>query len=145
MKNFLNVLDEMAAFQEIKEGLKKEGSTVLVSGLVDSGKIHMAESLREDLPFHLYVTYDEKKAAQISGDSRFFGGETLLYPAKDIVFYSADMHSNDITARRAACIKAIIDRTDDPEGEFEPLTIVTTIDGLTDLSLIHISEPTRPY
>ena len=43
------------------------------------------------------------------------------------------MHSNDITARRAACIKAIIDRTDDPEGEFEPLTIVTTIDGLTDL------------
>ncbi|MBS4899240.1 MAG: transcription-repair coupling factor [Clostridiales bacterium] len=133
MKNFLNVLDEMAAFQEIKEGLKKEGSTVLVSGLVDSGKTHMAESLREDLPFHLYVTYDEKKAAQISGDSRFFGGETLLYPAKDIVFYSADMHSNDITARRAACIKAIIDRTDDPEGEFEPLTIVTTIDGLTDL------------
>lgn len=135
MKNILDVLDEMAVFNDIKEALKKEGRAVLASGLVDSGKVHFAESLRDDLPFHLYVTYDEKKAALIEWDCRFFGGETYTYPAKDIVFYSADMHSNDLVAKRIACIKAIIDRLDMEEEELKtlpPLTIVTTIDGLTD-------------
>ena len=46
------------------------------------------------------------------------------YPAKDIIFYNADIHSNLIVSQRMDVIRRMMDRC--------PVTVVTTIDGLSD-------------
>ena len=51
-------------------------------------------------------------------------GMFIIYPAKDIIFYNADIHSNLIVSQRMAVIRRMMDRC--------PVTVVTTIDGLSD-------------
>lgn len=43
---------------------------------------------------------------------------------KDIIFYNADIHGNLIVSQRMAVIKRML--------EGEPVTVITTIDGLFD-------------
>lgn len=81
-------------------------------------------------------------------DARFFNsGNVMYYPAKDVIFYNADVQGRQIAGERIRCIAAIIDRlnkSDIAKSGMEkstenvsdgPLTIVTTIDGISDMLL----------
>ena len=48
----------------------------------------------------------------------------MLYPAKDLIFYNADIHGNLIAKQRINVIKAIL--------EDKGVTVILTIDGLMD-------------
>ncbi len=64
----------------------------------------------------------EARAHSIVENFKFYGEEAVYYPAKDFIFYSADMHGRQIESARVAAIDRILNS----EGV---LNVVTTIDG----------------
>ena len=125
-KVFNEPIHELAGYEGITKGLSVQGSAMMLSGCIDSGKAHMIQALGADAFCRVIITYDEAKAREIVDDSRFFNRNTVFYPAKDLIFYSADIRSNELTAQRMKAIRAIIEN----EGD---LTVVTTIDGCADM------------
>lgn len=62
-------------------------------------------------------------------DSRFFDKSSIYYPAKDFIFYSADVHGNQLAGERLRCIQKIIAAQDNKTN----ITVITTIDGCVDM------------
>ncbi len=59
----------------------------------------------------LIVTYSEDRAKEILDDYSFFDRNILYYPAKDVLFYSADIHGHTILCQRMEVVKAILEHT----------------------------------
>ena len=76
------------------------------------------------MPWKLVVTYDDSRAREIFDDFRCFRDDVWLYPAKDLLFYTADIHGNLITRQRMQVLRQIIEK--------QTGVVVTTIDGLMD-------------
>lgn len=130
MRNFLQVAYELpgvAAAGELFE--ERSDGCVYITGCVESQRVHAAESLRSPGGIHLFITDDERRLPALEADCSFFGAKPYIYPAKDLIFYSADMHGRQISAKRLACINKIIEVKN---SEAESVTIVTTIGALTD-------------
>ena len=70
----------------------------------------------------LIVTYSEERAKEILESYSFFDRNILYYPAKDVLFYSADIHGHTILRQRMEVIRGII------EGSIS--TVVVSIDAL---------------
>lgn len=118
---------DMAGMEQIRKDYEKLGTTVMVSGCVDTQKIHFAQAVGDDYRYRVIITYDESKMRQMQEDSRFFDDTAIMYPAKDFIFYNADVHGNQIAGERLKAIDRIIKAKD------SQLTVVTTIDGLVDM------------
>ncbi len=122
--NILNrPLESLEAFGQAKRHIKYHETPLAVYGAIDSQKCHLVQAL-SDHKQKLIVTYNDLRAAQICEDLKFFEEEAMLYPSKDIIFYSADVHSNDIARDRMKVFKKLLDK--------EAVTVVVSIDGLLD-------------
>ncbi len=111
MKKYLQVASEVpgvAAAGEFFEGCET-GGCVYITGCVESQRAHVAEELRRPGGVHLIITDDERRLPALAADCSFFGAETVIYPAKDLIFYSADMHGGQLSAKRLACISKILE------------------------------------
>lgn len=132
MKTLIEPLKELKEFNDIKDNLKRSTSPIQVTGCIDSQKCHLMYGLGNAVPFRIIVTYNEMKAKEIYEDYKLYDRNVYLYPAKDVIFYSVDIHGNAIVRDRLKVIKRILEK--------EPTTIITTIDGgmdyLLPLSLI---------
>ncbi len=104
--------------------LRKQGLPVNIWGLTRCSRPLFMEGLRGDNRFSLIVTYDRTRAEKLFKDYRFFEKDVYLYPAKDALFYYADVHGNLTSARRLEIIKRIYKN--------ERTVVITTIDGLMD-------------
>ncbi len=114
-------LKQLAEFEEVRTRLKKSIGIVEVSGCTGPQKLHMIYGLSDGYQHKIIVTFNEQKAKEIYENYRFYDPDTKLYPAKDLIFYQADVHGNLITKQRIDCLKSILER--------KPVTIVTTIDA----------------
>ncbi|MBO4901767.1 MAG: transcription-repair coupling factor [Lachnospiraceae bacterium] len=114
-------LAELADFDECRRELKKPG-VIEVEGCADPQKLHMIDGLSDDFSYKIIATYDEKKAREIYEDYRFYDPNTCLYPAKDLIFYQADVHGNLQTKERIKALKPLL--------LSKGATIVTTFDAL---------------
>ena len=112
----------MPQIEELREHLKKDKRIYEVSGLIDSLKPHLIYGIGYDVPIKLIVTFDEMRAKQIYEGYQFFDENTLYYPARDLLFYQSDIHSNALTRERLSVVQALI--------EHRPVTVVTTMDAL---------------
>ena len=121
MKAFESPISQLAEYDAIKDALKKEKGIVGVSGCVDPQKLHMVYGINDDFDLKIIVTFSETKAREIYEDYRFYDREVYLFPAKDLIFYQADISGNVITEQRMRCIKALC--------ENKKCTIVTTVDA----------------
>lgn len=74
----------------------------MVSGCIDTQKAHLLEALGEQYPIRVVITSDEVKARQLREDCLFFDKSSIYYPAKDFIFYSADVHGNSL--RESGCM-----------------------------------------
>ena len=115
-------MQEMAAFEEAKKLLEKKEVNIGFSGLADSAKLHLTYALSEGIRSKLIVTYSDMRAREIYEEYRFYDRMTLLYPAKDLIFYQADVHGNELTRERVKTLRRI--------AEDKPVTVVTTFDSL---------------
>ncbi len=123
MRAFTEPLERLGEFSEIRSALKRDGM-VQVSGCIDAQKPHFIYAAGEDYPCKVILTYSETRAKELYENYRFFDRNVLLYPAKDLIFYSADIHSNLIVQQRMAVLKAFM--------ECERLTVITTMGGCMD-------------
>ena len=122
MKTLLIPLSEMADYGEAKKQLNKETGIIEINGCVDSQKLHVVYGLGEGYKYRIIVTYSEQRVREISEDYLFYDKNTEVYGARDLIFYQADVHGNQLTRQRISCLQPLI--------EGEPETIVTTFDAL---------------
>ena len=122
MKFLIEPMQEMASFEEAKKLLKKSEVNIGFSGLADSSKLHMTYALTEGIRNKLLITYSDIKAREIYEEYLFFDRKTCLYPSKDLIFYQADVHGNELTRERIKTLRKIV--------EGKPVTVVTTFDSL---------------
>lgn len=115
-------LQRLEEYQQIRKKMGQERYPIAVSGCVDSQKGHFIANLGETFACRLIVTWREEKARELYEDLSFFDRGTVLYPSKDILFYSADVHSNNTVTERMRILKKLM--------EGEPLTIVACLDVL---------------
>ncbi|WP_313130345.1 transcription-repair coupling factor [Anaerocolumna sp.] len=121
MKTFTSPLKELKEFNDIKDNLKLKNTPVQVTGCIDSQKCHLISGLGEGYPWKLVITYNDMKAKEIYEDYKLYDKNVYLYPAKDIIFYSADIHGNALVKNRLKILRKLM--------EHEPVTIITTLDG----------------
>ena len=79
----------------VRTALRKKMIAVCDSG--EDGKKAAAEyaKLLENAPFAtLIITYSDLRAKELYENYRFFDREVLYFPAKDLIFFQADIHSN---------------------------------------------------
>ena len=124
MKAFLEPLKKLSAYEEIYGKLKKNQGVLQLSGCMDSQKVHMACSLGVEYPFRVILTYSEQRAKEIYEDCRYFDQDTVLYQAKDFLFFHADIQGNLLVQQRIRALKALLTR--------QQLTVVVPFDGCMD-------------
>ena len=124
MNTFTDTIKQLTEYEEIRKTLTKSNGIVQVSGCVESQKVHFAEGIAEDYQYRLFITFDEQKAKEMYEDMRLFHKNVFLYPAKDFIFYNADIKGNLLVKQRMEVIQALL--------EAEEATIITTIDGCMD-------------
>lgn len=121
MNTFLEPLRELKEFNDIKDLLKKKNVPLQLTGCIDSQKCHVMYGLGNEYRFKVIITYNDIKAKEIYEDFKLYDKNVYLYPTKDIMFYSADIHGNAIVRERLKILKRLVDK--------KPTTIITTIDG----------------
>ena len=124
MKTFLQPLQNLAEMEELQKLAGKNRGVIAVSGCMESQKAHLMYGLSGLFPCHLILSEDERSAKQIYEDYRFYDRDVLYYPARDLLFFQADIHGNLIIRQRMQVIKALLTR--------EEVTVVTSVDGCMD-------------
>ena len=124
MDTFYEPLLELEAFGQIREQLKKEEGLQLITGCVDSQKTHLMYSLGRDWPVKLILTYNELKAKEIYEEYQALGEEVYYYPARDFLFFQADIQGNELLRQRVSAVSSLLS-----SGK---TVIITTLDGCMD-------------
>lgn len=127
MKAFIQPLQSLAEFEQIQKCTGENRGIMEISGCIESQKVHMMYGLSGLFPSHLILAEDEKRAKEIYEDYRFYDKEVYYYPAKDLLFFQADIHGNLLIRQRMQVIKALLEK--------ERITVVTSIDGCMDFLL----------
>lgn len=117
-------LEKLNEYEQIKKWLPGHQGVFQLTGCVDSQKLHMAHGLAEGFSYHLIVTYQEQRAKELYEEYVFLNKNTVLYPAKDFIFFAADIHGNLLLQQRMEAMKALLEQ--------EEVTVITTIDGCMD-------------
>lgn len=121
-----NPLLELQEYHNLEEALRRGQGPLQVTGALDSQKVHLMYYLGKERGYNwkLVVTYDDSRAKEIYEDFRSFTRDVWLYPAKDLLFYSADIHGNLLTRQRIQVLRQLM--------ESRGGVVVTTMDGLMD-------------
>ena len=104
------------------ERTKDSGKLPLeITGTDGYARYYVMDNIAKD-QVRLIITYSEDRAKEIYEAFHFFDRNTLYYPAKDVLFYSADIHGHTILAQRMEVIRALL--------ENRATTVVVSFDAL---------------
>ena len=107
MKTFLHPLQNLAEMEAIYTKAKSNRGILEISGCMESQKAHLIYGLSGLFPSHLILSEDEKSAKELYEDYRFYDKNVYYYPAKDMLFFQADIHGNLLIRQRMRVIKAL--------------------------------------
>jgi len=128
MKRWSEFLEEAGEYSALRRALHTNltdgKGAAAIYGCIDAVKPLVVSEVGKKYDFRLLVTADEPKARQYAEELRNFEEDVWYYPARDLLFFNADLQGNEITAQRMIVISRII--------EYGHGTIVTTINGLMD-------------
>lgn len=119
MELLTGICKELSFFEEAQKNLMS-GGTVAVSGCATSQKCQMIAGLGEDFPVKVIVTHSDIRARELYDDYLLYDREAVLFPAKDYIFFQADIRGQEMTRERVMVFRRIL--------EGNPLTIITTMD-----------------
>ena len=125
MNTLFQPLLELQQYQKMLQNIAQNNTPILASGIIDIQLTHMIAAIchHTNRPA-IILTYSELKAREIYENFCFFHKDTCFYPAKDLLFYSADVRSQAITCQRFSVIHRYIN------GE-KPI-LVLSIEALLD-------------
>lgn len=124
MESLISPLYDFKEYEDIKNLLKTSNHPIHITGCIESQLEHFIYALSGGFNIKVIITFDEHKAKEIFENFRLYDREAVLYPAKDLIFYNADIHGSFIVKQRLDVIKRLIEQ--------KPFTIITTIDALMD-------------
>ncbi len=117
-------LYELNTFNNLINSLKNN-TTLLANGISEGQREHLINSILQNNKSGLVITNDEISAKKTYNNLQYFLGEDVVfYPAKDIIFYNADVKSIDIVKERFKAINKLISN--------ERTVIVLSIEALFD-------------
>ena len=124
-------LEEIPEYRNIKTELN-EGLCVCVNGLVPSAMECVLKGLKEGFDFCVVVTMDETRASGILNNYMAFDKEVYVYPAKDPMFFKADIRGSYLSEQRSTVVKRILENAGTviittPDGFFDELTPASDI------------------
>ena len=120
---FANPLEEMIEIPGSQDGFTARTGTASCHGMPGFAEGASAVRALADLtPWKLIVTYDDSRAREICEDYRCFDTDISLYPARDLLFYTSDIHGNLLTKQRIQVMRRVLESSGG--------VVVTTIDGL---------------
>ena len=122
MQALLSPLKELAEYDAIRETLKKQKCYASLTGCSDSQKLHMVFGLSDGFKVKVIVTYNDLKAKELYDEYKFYDRNVMLYPAKDLIFFQADIHGNKLTQERVKVLRRLMEQ--------KPVTIITTYAAL---------------
>ncbi|MCM1213679.1 MAG: transcription-repair coupling factor [Lachnospiraceae bacterium] len=122
MQALLAPLQELAEFDSIRKAVAEGHASIALTGCVDSQKLHMIYGISDGLKCKVIVTYSDIKAKEIFEEYKFYDRNVMLYPAKDLIFFQADIHGNQLVKERVKTLRRLMER--------KPVTIVTTYAAL---------------
>lgn len=124
MNVFIEPLKQLNEYGEIHRRMKKNRGVLQVSGCIESQKAHFLYGLGDGFQYKVIITFSDLKAKELYEDYKLFDKEVVLYPAKDFIFFNADIHGNLLVKQRMEALKTIIEK--------KGAAIITTIDGFMD-------------
>mgnify|MGYP000933494013 FL=1 len=123
MKSFDYPLLQLNEFEQVKVCLS-EHKSCQVTGCGESQLAHFINGLSNGYKQKVIVTFSATKASQLYQDLKGFSDDVVMYPAKDFIFFSADVHGNLILQQRLEFIQKIV--------EDKPFTVILTPDAFMD-------------
>ena len=122
MEGLMSPLGELAEYPLMKELLVRKKDKISLSGCVDSQKVHMMAGLGERFKYKIILTFSDLRAREIAEDYQFYDRNVVVYPGKDLIFYQADIHGNQLVKERIQVLKRVM--------EGKPVTVVATFSSL---------------
>lgn len=127
MESLIQPLQNLAEYDEILRSVQKHRGMVQVSGCMESQKAHFIYSLCGQSKKRLLIAENDLKAKTLYEDYQFYDPDVMLYPAKDLIFYQADIHGNLLTKQRIQVLQALLEK--------EQVTVITSVAGCMDYLL----------
>ena len=124
MQAFTLPLMELADFETVQKKRKEKAGIIQLTGCVNSQKTHMMYALSDGFDFKIIAVSSEIRAKQIYEEYRFLDKDVYLYPAKDLLFYQADLRGKYLIQQRMEVLQAILEK--------QSATIITGFDGFMD-------------
>ncbi|MBR6478812.1 MAG: transcription-repair coupling factor [Lachnospiraceae bacterium] len=122
MQALLSPLKELAEYDQIRERMQKGKGPVALTGCVQSQKLHMIYGLSDGWKVKVIVTYSDLKAKELYEEYKFYDKNVVLFPAKDLIFFQADIHGNQLVRERIRTLRRLM--------EHKPTTVITTFAAL---------------
>ena len=112
MKALTAPMQQLGEFEEILRKIRTNRGVLQVSGCIDPQKPHFISCAAEGYDCRLIITYSDLRARELYENYRFFDRDVLYFPAKDLIFFQADIHSNLLEQQRIAVLKALAEKCD---------------------------------
>ena len=107
MQTFIKPLEELAEYREIRELMKRHHGIIALSGCLEAQRAHMTYGLSFDVPCVVIITENELAARDFYDNIRFFEPGARLYPARDLLFYDADVKGNLLDRQRIEALETL--------------------------------------
>ncbi len=118
MKAFRYPMKELGGFGDLQRALSRNRGMIQVKGCIDSQKAQFIDSLSLSCPMRCIVAANELRAKEICENYKLFDRNVMHFPAKDFIFFQADVRSGHLVRERIRVLKAL--------DEGSVTTLVTT-------------------
>ena len=123
MNYFDYSLEKLNEYEQVRDCLSRKKSCQ-VTGCGDSQLAHFINGLSNGYKQKVIVTFSAIKAKELYDDMKGFTDDVVMYPAKDLIFFSADVHGSYILQQRLEFIQKVV--------ENKPFTVIVTVDAFLD-------------
>ena len=123
MNTLIKQLPNFDKFNNYIGDVNKKISPIMLSGLVDSSKVHLAYATRfyVEKPICI-ITYNEMQAKKLIKDLKYFSEDVIFFPKREIVTYDYIAESKDLPYERIDALNKIYDK--------KAKIIVTTVEAV---------------
>ncbi len=127
LKAFFEPLTEYKEIEDIRQDVSEGKTPIQVTGCIDVQKSHLMQAVSSDFKYKVIVTYNDIQGRKLFEQFRLYDENVCFYPAKDFIFYQADIQGNQLVKERMAVIERFV--------KDQPVTVITSIDGGMDKRL----------
>ena len=124
MQAFVAPLMELAEFESVFKKRREKKGILQFSGCVTSQKTHMMFALSDGFERKIIATSSEMKAKEIYEEYKILDQNVYFYPAKDLLFYQADLRGKYLIKQRMEVFQAMMEQ--------ENVTVIASYDAFMD-------------